>query len=445
MGKGRGCSFCALPVEVRDVAVAQWKSGTGTKAIADSLREQGFGLTNSMVDTCLTRSTHHGRRDGRNDGTETVNKIAQLLIDAGIDSSDIGGVTAIRLSEWDALTKNDDGEAQIHHLSGASVVLSPSWDTGPKWEPVDRGKAVVIRADKRKPKTNDTGHLTAVVLPDPQIGYWRDITTGALTPFHDELAIDTALRAIALLRPDVVVLLGDYLDLAPMSDKFSHEAGFALTVQPALDYGVQLLARIRALVPDAKIALIEGNHDRRLQKSITNNALDSFGLRRGDSPPESWPVLSVPYLLRLDELDVEYVAGYPAGEYWLSDRLLCIHGRVARGGNVSTAAAVIEDERVSIIFGHIHRIEEKHKTRRVRHGRKMARAVSPGCLCRIDGTVPSSKGSTDVWGRPVPTVEDWQQGFAVVTYEPEDGPFGIELVPIYTGEDETTFLRGKAL
>lgn len=444
MPRGGKCGFCSLPETVRVPAIADWKAGTATGTIAESMTARGFPTTKAMIDNCLATRKHHGPR-GEPAGEQTnvkLGKIVDLLERSGIDPSDISQVKAVRLSQWEGLTKNADGEAEVHKLEGASIILTPAWDEGPRWTPIDRGAPVVVRPGKAG-KASVTGYQTACVVPDTQIGYWRDVETGALTPFHDEAAIAVALEIIRKVRPDTVVLLGDYLDFAPLSDKFMREAGFALTIQPALDYGVELLGKIRALVPDADIALIEGNHDRRLQKTILNNNLDCFGVKRGMSAPESWPVFSVPYLLRLDELDVEYIAGYPAGEFWLNDNLVCIHGRIVRGGNQSTAAAVVDDERVSVIFGHVHRIEVKHKTRRVRHGAKQAQAVSAGCLCRIDGTVPSAKGATDVFGRPVPAVEDWQQGVCVVTYEPGDGPFGIEVIPIYTGEKRVTFFRGK--
>ena len=57
-----------------------------------------------------------------------------------------------------------------------------------------------------------------------------------------------------------------------------------------------------------------------------------------------------------------------------------------------------------------------------------------------DGAVPSVKGSTDPHGRPINAVEDWQQGMAVVTYEPGNGNFNVELIPISRGE---AIFRGK--
>lgn len=374
------------------------------------------------------------------DATERLGKIAELLERSGISPEDIGKVSTVRLSEWQGLTKNTEtGEAEIHDLAGASIVLTPHWAEGPQWPVVDRGPIVRLPRPL-KPRTERDGWKTAVVFPDVQIGFRRDIETAQLDPFHDEQAIAAALRIARHVDPDLVVCLGDFLDLASFG-RFDQEAGFALTVQPAIDRATVLLGEIRAAAPHAKVVLIEGNHDRRLQKHVTNNALAAFGLKRGLSVPEEWPVLSVPYLLRLEELDVTYVGGYPAGLYWINENLAAIHGhRVTNTG--STAATVVDDSRVSVIFGHTHRIELMHKTRRVYEGHKFAWAASPGCLCRIDGAVPSTKGSTDAFGRAVETVENWQHGCSVVTYEPGNGRFALELVAIYDGE---VVFRGRML
>jgi len=90
----------------------------------------------------------------------------------------------------------------------------------------------------------------------------------------------------------------------------------------------------------------------------------------------------------------------------------------------------------------VHRIELMHRTRLAYEGAKFSFAATPGCLCKIDGTVPSTKSSTDVFGRAVPSVENWSQGVAVVSYQDGDGPFALELVAIFNGQ---VVFRGKEL
>jgi hypothetical protein len=176
--------------------------------------------------------------------------------------------------------------------------------------------------------------------------------------------------------------------------------------------------------------VLEGNHDRRLQNMITKNALAAFGLKQA-LDTTGWPVLTVPFLCNFAELDVSYIEGYPAGEYWINDNIRAIHGNKVRS-NASTAAAVVKDEDVSTIFGHIHRVETQYLTRSNRSGGRVLVAHSPGCLCRVDGAVPSVKGSTDLNGRAVESYENWQQGLSIVRYEPGDGAFAIESLFIDT-------------
>lgn len=376
---------------------------------------------------------------------DKLGRIAELLANSGIDLAEIGRIDKVRIGEYQMLTKNDDGEAEIHDLRADSLVLTPAWADGPAWPVVQPAKPCVVR-----PVTNGKAHnrstngrtssdswKTAVILPDTQIGY-RRYEDGQLDPFHDEAAMDVALQVIRHLRPDVIVNLGDFVDF-PEFGTYEQEPEFAQTTQASVDRAHRFLAEQRANAgPDCDIRLLEGNHDRRLPKAIARNAMSALRLRRANEP-EGWPVLSIPNLLRLKELGVTYVDGYPAGVTWLNDNVCCIHGHKVRSA-ASTAAVVIDDERVSTIFGHIHRAEFQSKTRRVRDGARVAWAASPGCLCRIDGAVPSMKSATDVLGRPVPTVENWAQGLGVVDFEPGNGRFSWEQVMIYSGE---AHVRGR--
>jgi hypothetical protein len=87
-----------------------------------------------------------------------------------------------------------------------------------------------------------------------------------------------------------------------------------------------------------------------------------------------------------------------------------------------------------VIYGHIHRSEIAWKTRLDYDGAKTIMAASPGCLARIDGAVPSTKGGTDLDGRPISVTEDWQQGLGVVYYQDGgENRFSYENMHIYNG------------
>lgn len=367
-------------------------------------------------------------------------QVADLLAKSGIDLADIGRIQKVTVGDYQLLAKDPDGEIVVKDLQSRSVVLTPQWH-GPEWPVIQPATPVVIKAPSKPKKAPALigGWETAVCLPDPQIGF-RQFEEG-LDPFHDDAAMDIALQITNALQHDggvaQVINLGDFLDL-PAQGKFEQEAAFAFTTQHAIDRGSLFLARQRAAAPDAKIVVLEGNHDRRMQRFVTVNALSAFGLKRANAP-ESWPVMSLPYLLRLDEMDVEYIDSYPAGMWWINDKLRAIHGDKVRSNGSTASAWANEFPHISTIFGHIHRQEIQSKTTFDREGKIKTMAISPGCLCRVDGAVPSVKGSTDINGRPATYYENWQQGLAVVMYKPS-GSFHVDLVHI---DDGRTLYRGQ--
>lgn len=350
-----------------------------------------------------------------------MGKLNSLLERSGIDPDDISCVE--RVNVWQGFLKNDDGEAEVVDLAGISLV--PRWADGPEWPVVDRGPAVKLpKPTVAKP----SGWPCAVVLPDMQVGYFRG--ADGLEPTHCEKAIAVALSVVKAARPAQVVLVGDNADL-PEFGKYRLTPAFAQTTQATVDRLTVLCAELRAAAPEAEIVWLAGNHEERLPNYLLDNARAAFGLRRGNTP-ESWPVMSVPYLCRMDEFGVEYRPGYPASHHWITPRLKVIHGEKVRS-NGSTASAYLATEKTSVIFGHVHRREYAARTRDDHDGPREVMAATPGCLARTDGAVPSTKGGTDLDGRPLYRSEDWQQGVAVVPYDPDDGRFVYEQVAIHDG------------
>ena len=367
----------------------------------------------------------------------TQDEIRKALKKQGLDESHLGKIT---VTGTEKTVTDDAGNITTTDQVIRKIVIHPDWDTGPAWPVVQPASPVKITFNKPKPERTD-GWKTSVILPDPQIGY-RRCDDESLETFHDEQAIDVALQVLAAARKqhtiDRVVNLGDYLDL-PAQGRYAQEPGFALTTQLAVNYGHQFLAKQRAICPEAKISIIEGNHDKRLGDYVKRNAMAAFGLRKAGDPPESWPTISIPYLLRVDELDVEWVEGYPAGGVWLNDHIQCIHGQKVRSSG-STASAVINESRHSVIFGHVHRIETQYRTDKGRHGAYRKFAATPGCLCRVDGAVPSFHSSLDRTGGSITNYENWQQGLMIVHHRDDDHRYSIEMVEINEG---SAIWRGK--
>lgn len=300
----------------------------------------------------------------------------------------------------------------------------------PKWPVVDRAPEYIVESGESKPLPKGRWKK-AVILPDAQIGFFR-AKDGKMEPIHDERAINIAMQLIDDVQPSMIVCVGDNLDFAELG-KYRITPAFAATTQATLDAAASFCARLRAHAPKGcKIVWLAGNHEERLPRYLLDNAGAAFGLKRGNIP-ESWPVMSVPYLCRMDDYDIEYRPGYPASDVWINERLRVIHGdRVKSNG--STAHLYLSREKTSVVYGHIHRIETAYKTREDFDGARTTMAASPGTLARIDGAVPSTKGGHDLDGRPLKRHEDWQQGVGLVEYQPASPfRFRYETVHIYDG------------
>lgn len=303
------------------------------------------------------------------------------------------GERLVERKEWDFGIKNADGEIEVRRMNSETHV--PHVEMG---DFIRQAKPTLVRPTRRKkPVRSDT---VTLAFGDAQI------------PFHDERALSLALTAITEVQPDNVVLLGDMLDL-PMQGRFLGRPEWANTVQESIDRYHLFLAEIRAR-HIGRIAVIHGNHEERMPKMLRRDAAELIGLRRANSEKELG-VLTLSYLCRYDDLDVEAYTGYPNGRLWLEDNLQAIHGTETKRQGQS-AVNYLKKEQVSTLYGHDHRLAIAWQTRNTRLGGVACVAASPGCLARTDGYVPSFAYSVDDMGDFVPRSEDWQQGGLLVLH-----------------------------
>jgi hypothetical protein len=305
-------------------------------------------------------------------------------------------------TEYEMVTKNAEGEAEVHKLRADRYIVDP--------EPQEHSfvsQAAPTVITPSTVKSSQRKDKLTIALGDAQIGYRGD------EPFHDERVISLAHLAIRELQPDNVVLTGDMLDLPAMS-KYDQRADWVDTTQRAIDRYHTFLAQVRADAPNANIVAVHGNHEKRMDSMVRRDAAPLLGIRRANAAKEL-SVLTVPYLCRYEELEVEAVTGYPNGTYWLEDNLKVIHGTVAKKGG-QTANAYLRQGGESTIFGHDHRLQVAYRTLPTRLGHTTLAAASPGCLCRVDGSVPSPFYSVDDWGETVPKAMDWQNGILLIQH-----------------------------
>jgi predicted phosphodiesterase len=243
----------------------------------------------------------------------------------------------------------------------------------------------------------------ALVFGDSQIGFMRDLRSAKLEPIHDRRAMDLCVQIAAMQQPAVIVHLGDLLDMTEWTDRFIRMPEFTECTQPAILEAFHWFSRLRSAAPNARIVVIEGNHDKRMRTGIVTHLRAAYGLKAADEL-EMPPAMSLPRLLALDSLGIEWKGDYPAGDVWLGDQIRCIHGDVAQQpGGTSKTIAWNSDH--TTVYGHIHRREWVERNKIGQHALNEVAAFSPGCLCHIDGRVPGHRRENS-----------WQQGAAIVEY-----------------------------
>jgi hypothetical protein len=264
----------------------------------------------------------------------------------------------------------------------------------------------------------------ALVITDTQNGYLRDMRTGSLREFHDRRAWEIACMIAAREQPETIVLIGDHCDLPDWSDKFARTPEMYFTTQPMLLELHWWLARLRYICPSAEIIFIEGNHEERLQRAVTNNMINAWGLQSVDDfKAGAVPTLSVENLLSLPSLGINYLGPYPDGEFWINNNIKAEHGNIAKSNPQETARAILGRSRSSTVFGHVHRREAASKNEYRKGGFVTYTAECFGCMCHLDGRVPSHEQK-----------HQWNQGLGLVWYEPGNGLFRTEHIPIHEGQ-----------
>lgn len=279
--------------------------------------------------------------------------------------------------------------------------------------------------DIESPRKHSKSALNvSVALFDLHIGFSYD-KYGNLVPYQDRNAIANAIAVCDYLESKYglkeIVLAGDAMDLAEWSTRFVTRPEFYGSTQPALKEMSWILATLKRKFPRTKIVFMDGNHEKRVEDSIIEHLGWAYNLTPGDLKDTNTEVFTIQNLLGLERMEIEYMGGYPNNDLWLNDNLKISHGTLARNASTATAKAILQQDRVSVVYGHIHREEVATEIENRRDQRRVIRAVCPGCLCHVDGRVP-----------PVGRQTRWTNGFAVLWYD--DDTSYIDTVSIQDGK-----------
>lgn len=349
-------------------------------------------------------------------GKENPKTLEELLISCNVDT-EVWKVERYVVNKWETAMKTRDAivHRPLFQVKAWLIRIKPIEVVFPHVTPIAPVNFKKPKISKKTPKALKK----ALIIPDAQFGFRRDINTGELDPFHDRNAIDCVLQVAEKEKPDIIIYLGDMLDLPEWSDKFLISPEFFFTTQPAINELYWWTSEFRKHCD--KLIYIEGNHELRMSKAISKNIIAAYKLKPANEPRKVQ--MTIPTLLALDDLGVEYLGPYPSGEFWINDNLRVSHGTIAKKGNADTVKAILSQARNSEIVGHIHRHEMAQKTVHPRSGIKTYVAYSPGTVARIEPNIVPAFSARN----------DWQQGFAVVSYQDGDGLFQISPYSIHEG------------
>jgi predicted phosphodiesterase len=216
-------------------------------------------------------------------------------------------------------------------------------------------------------------------------------------PYHSPIAFQAAVDYLRQMDIDTLLINGDFADFYGISrhEKNPHERiGFQAEMS-AVRSGLEFL---RARFPKARIIYKAGNHEERWDKFIWAKA------------PEIWDLqaLQMPQLLKLSELDIEWVEDQ---RIVMIGELPVLHGHeLPRGisSPVNAARGAYMRTKHTALVGHSH-VSSSHPEPDMFHNECFV--WSTGCLCDL----------TPAYAR----INRWNHGMTFVEVG-KGGSFGVE-------------------
>lgn len=215
-------------------------------------------------------------------------------------------------------------------------------------------------------------------------------------PFQDEEAVNAFIGYCREVKPDVIVINGDLVDMYMLS-KFAKGEG--RNPMSEIEEAREILSALADECADSDIYYVIGNHEQRLEKTILTKAPELASL-----------IEDVFSIFKLDKIAV-----YGCGTLTINDNFVFKHGTLL--GNKSGLSAIKEMENayLSGASGHTHRLA-KYIARKA--GRKFI-WLETGCMCSMEPEYMLNP--------------NWQQGFAMIQFE-DSKVKRAEVIEIENGE-----------
>lgn len=193
-------------------------------------------------------------------------------------------------------------------------------------------------------------------------------------PFQDQSLLDAVEECMRDAKPDCIILNGDIIDCHAISRFVKAIDATDLSFKHEIDVTEAFIARLRKDHPKATIAYVEGNHEFRIKKLMTEPA-----------QKERWDWLQyyamLPIILNFEKHKIVYADGGNIGEakVQLGDVKIG-HWGVARSKSGQTASSLIDRYGQKTVQGHTHHASIVYK----RFGFGTVWGVENPCMCEIN-------------------------------------------------------------
>ena len=255
-------------------------------------------------------------------------------------------------------------------------------------------KSEGVKASQGWPKTEAKEKSPLILIP-PEfkgrslIGVLSDVHI----PYHVPEALDAAVAYFKKHRINTLILNGDFLDCAELSEHEKH-IGQPATAEEVIR-GREALAYIRHMFPKARIIYKLGNHEMRWGRRIYKQlpAIASILDMEGQ-------YFNFGKIMHLDKYGIELVSDPISIKV---HDLNILHGHeLGPGGGVNPARWLHLNAGASSIVGHFHRVSS-HDESTINDDH--IRTYSMGCLCDLKPDY-----------RPFAN-KKWRHGFALIKVE----------------------------
>ncbi len=241
----------------------------------------------------------------------------------------------------------------------------------------------------------------ALIIPDCHI------------PSEDKKAYSLMLKVAKALKVDEIVILGDFADFYAVNSHGTHPQVIPMIIDE-VEAVKKRLDQLDEMFPKAKKIYIEGNHEFRLERFLLQKAPALFG------------VTSTEHLLDINRRkNWKFIRYAPNQSHKvLGSKLKARHEPLASSAKATAAKAL-----TSLVYGHIHRIEESH----------IVGLDGTNHVCFSVGWL-GDKSYDKIFGY-VKTHHQWQLGFGLVYSDKKTNYFYHEKVHIL--DNYTCVVNGK--